>query len=665
MKMKNNSINKLKDRLDKCKDTAQKIAVLLNLSDYYLKNNQYNLSKEFAEKTLRIAEENNQLEAVSKASYIIGMSYIELSLYDLAMEYLIKSLEIAKQLVDKTLIQSILNGIGIVYWLTGDSDKALDCFQSIITNDVKSSAPVYHNIGSLYKESGDYHKALEYFTKAVSVSKKHSGNQIGILTTRIEIAESYLMLKNYDKALTLFNECLITALKEDIIESSRLFDIHIGFSKIYFYQGNKSKYLHHFLEAEKSVEKIKDDHNRKESYLFLSKFCEEMNKFDIAIDYYKKYAEINKNIFNADLAFNLAQVQDRFELLKKEMELEFNKKIDDTAIEMKERLCELQEVYADVVGLNNIGFFSDAMNRILLLTQKFHNNRNIPVLIEGETGSGKEIIARLIHCEKENSATPFISVNCSAISPSLFESELFGYEGGAFTGAKEKGMPGKLELAQGGTLFLDEIGDLPLDLQPKLLRVIQEKNLYRIGGVEKINLDIRIICATNHDLNLLIEQGKFRSDLYYRLNAGYVRMPPLRERKEEILPLAQMFLSYFTDLMNKKFIYFDKDAEIYLVSREWKGNVRELKNTIQRAVLVHDELVMKKHHLIDEFTIEKKGCLTGNCLLIPLDDDETSLSNIEKEIIKQLLERFRGNKTKTAEYLNITRVTLNNKLKER
>ncbi|MCL6478779.1 MAG: sigma-54 dependent transcriptional regulator [Peptococcaceae bacterium] len=210
----------------------------------------------------------------------------------------------------------------------------------------------------------------------------------------------------------------------------------------------------------------------------------------------------------------------------------FKDAVEAATEETRQELSRFKKAYYESIGLGNIGVFSQAMKKIFQQARKLHTDRSIPVLIEGETGTGKEVIARYIHYGDGNVTAPFVDLNCAAIAPNLFESELFGYEAGAFTGGTPRGQKGKLDLAQGGTLFLDEITEIPTDLQAKLLRVIQEKEFYRVGGLKKIKTDVRIVCATNVDIEKKVEEGAFRRDLYYRLNVGRISLPPLRERTE-------------------------------------------------------------------------------------------------------------------------------------
>ena len=208
---------------------------------------------------------------------------------------------------------------------------------------------------------------------------------------------------------------------------------------------------------------------------------------------------------------------------------------------------------------------------------------NATVLIQGESGTGKELIAQAVHDNSPRHTGPFVAINCSSIPDNLFESELFGYEEGSFTGAKKGGKIGKIEMAQGGTLFLDEIGEMPLFAQPKLLRILQEYELERIGSSKKIHLDIRIIAATNRDLADMVDEGKFRSDLYYRINVINLELPPLRARKDDIVPLAANYLKKLKTKMNTPLMSISQEANAVLLDYDWPGNIRQLQNVIEYA----------------------------------------------------------------------------------
>ncbi len=329
------------------------------------------------------------------------------------------------------------------------------------------------------------------------------------------------------------------------------------------------------------------------------------------------------------------------------------------------------EVQNDGIVINipdygHIGVFSEKMKTILATLYKFHDDPGIPVMIEGETGTGKEGLARLVHHGHGNNPAPFIPVNCSAIAPGLFESELFGYEEGAFTGAAKSGKAGKLELAQEGTIFLDEIGDLPDALQPKLLRVLQENEIFRVGGEKQIPLKVRIVAATNKDLEKEVEAGRFRQDLFFRLNTGIIKLPNLSEIKDSILPLAYLFLTKFAREKQRRFKYIENDTYEILKNYHWPGNVRELQNSIERVVLLNDEESVKPEHVqflrSEDSTISQPGVTPISIDKLKLPDNHLDYEMLNKEIIRLVLKKFDGNKSEAARYLGISRGSLRRKI---
>ncbi len=273
------------------------------------------------------------------------------------------------------------------------------------------------------------------------------------------------------------------------------------------------------------------------------------------------------------------------------------------------------------------------------------------VLIQGESGTGKELLARAIHEESPRSEAPFISVSCAALTESLLESELFGHEKGAFTGA-DAIKRGKLELAQDGTLFLDEIGDISLKLQMDLLRVLEQKEFRRVGGSDLIAINSRIIAATNRDLKSAIEEGRFRADLYYRLNVISIHIPPLRERREDIPLLVDHFIEKFNIEMGKQIRGVSEEAMRVLVDNNWPGNARELRNVIERAVVV------AKVNVITESDVSLPPA-PGSA-----NHRSKSLEEVEKEHIRVVLSQNKWNIVRSAQTLGIDRVTLYNKIKK-
>jgi DNA-binding NtrC family response regulator len=288
------------------------------------------------------------------------------------------------------------------------------------------------------------------------------------------------------------------------------------------------------------------------------------------------------------------------------------------------------------------------------------------ILIQGESGTGKELLARYVHKHSSRARMPFIAVNCAAIPHHLLESEMFGYEKGAFTGASMR-KTGKFELANGGTLLLDEIGEMDIQLQAKLLRVIQESEVDRLGAKEPVPVDVRIIATTNADLKACIRENKFRSDLYYRLNVVPVTVPPLRSRRGDIAVLASHFLEKYSRLNKKKPPALSNETVRLLEQYEWPGNVRELENVMERSVLFCHGPVIQPCHLFleqEEFIPSAQGDDDGVPTVDVTRFDGSTLKDVEKTLIFETLERVNGNRTRASEILGISVRTMRNKLNE-
>jgi PAS domain S-box-containing protein len=279
------------------------------------------------------------------------------------------------------------------------------------------------------------------------------------------------------------------------------------------------------------------------------------------------------------------------------------------------------------------------------------------VMLRGETGVGKELFAEAIHQSSSRSEFPFIAINCAAIPETLLESELFGYDKGAFTGASSTGKLGKFEEAQGGTLFLDEIGELPIRMQAKLLRFTQEKYIEKVGGSKKIPIDVRIVAATHRNLELMVQQGDFRADLYYRLQVVPVFIPPLWERQEDIPVLAHHFLSYYSEKCHKK-LSFSPDAMELLQKYQWPGNVREMANVVEYAVVMCQGEIITRDFLPAQIKGNwQQSELNSLCL-------KTALEKLEKEVIEKAMAKTNNNKSKAIELLGISRSAFYDKLEK-
>jgi len=321
------------------------------------------------------------------------------------------------------------------------------------------------------------------------------------------------------------------------------------------------------------------------------------------------------------------------------------------------------------VGFDYIMGESPQMNRIYDVVRQVAKSETTSVLIEGESGVGKEMIARLIHRYSARAEKPFLDINCASLPEQLLESELFGYEKGAFTDAKAQ-KQGLLEIANRGTLFLDEIGEMSQTIQVKLLRVMERMVFRRLGGTTDIHVSVRIVSATNRDLQKEVDEGRFRADLFYRLKVVPMYIPPLRERKEDLLKFVHFFMSSFKTKFNKEFDGINDDARDLMLAYPWPGNIRELKNVIERVVLLENGPTVRAEYLpfsasrMEESTIGRKldSLLSQN---LPEDgiDFDTIISELEKELILKASNQTGWNQSKTARLLNLKRDKLRYRMK--
>ena len=309
---------------------------------------------------------------------------------------------------------------------------------------------------------------------------------------------------------------------------------------------------------------------------------------------------------------------------------------------------QLRETLAATSGTKELAGQSPEMMRVLEAIQTV-GPTEATVLITGESGTGKELCARAIHAASNRRYNPMVVIHCGALTETLLESELFGHEKGAFTGAQYR-KKGSFELAEGGTVFLDEVGDISLKTQTDLLRVLQEREITRVGNPRPIHVDFRCIAATNKDLEALIQEGKFRPDLYYRLNVFQIHLPPLRERRSDIPLLVDVFTRKFSASMNKRITRVSPAAMEQLVAYPWPGNVRELENAVERAMVVAQEPELREQ----DFSLK----------LSAHSDTPRTLEDAERSHILSVLEECSGNQTQAAAVLDIDRVTLHNKLKK-
>ncbi|MGE5487272.1 MAG: sigma-54 interaction domain-containing protein [bacterium] len=335
-------------------------------------------------------------------------------------------------------------------------------------------------------------------------------------------------------------------------------------------------------------------------------------------------------------------------------------------------VATIKDITDDVAsGKREVIAHSPAMRDLLAFVRKVAASEATTVLLEGENGTGKDLIAKTLHYESPRQAEPFIAINCAAIPETLLESELFGYEKGAFTDARQQ-KRGLFELADRGTLFLDEIGEIPLTLQAKLLRVLEEQSFRRLGGLKDINLDLRFIAATNKNLREAVREGAFRQDLYFRLNVIQIVIPPLRERGQDILPLARFFVEHYNRKFKRRIEGISREAEELLLAHDWPGNVRELRNAIERAMILEESPLITPASL--PIAISASAAPAGTAILGAKGLDvqphpappTNGLSLVENErmLLIRALERTGGNQTQAARLLHVTRDTLRYKIKK-
>lgn len=326
------------------------------------------------------------------------------------------------------------------------------------------------------------------------------------------------------------------------------------------------------------------------------------------------------------------------------------------ASQLKREIRHLRREQKSRFGFDSIVAVSQEMERVLQISGKIAQSDAATVLIQGESGTGKEVVAHLIHERSKRQEMPFITVNCANFPEQMLENELCGHEKGAFTDAKEV-KKGLLEVADGGTLFLDEIGDMNPNLQGKILRLVEQRSFRRIGGIKDIQVDIRIVTATNKDLLTLKAEGQFREDLFYRVNVASIRIPPLRERPDDILPLTKYFVQKYNEEFHKNVQKISKGVEDFLGNYDWPGNVRELKNVIERALILGEGDTLLMEHLPIEIlgqASKQGGAIEG----IRIPPQGISLEKVEEALVKQALKMTNGNQTRAAKLLDISRDAL-------
>jgi DNA-binding NtrC family response regulator len=326
-------------------------------------------------------------------------------------------------------------------------------------------------------------------------------------------------------------------------------------------------------------------------------------------------------------------------------------------ISLRKEVSQFRDTISRQYNFSSIIGTSEQMMKIVDLVRKVAKSDATTILLQGESGTGKDLVAKVIHYESSRAGRPFMDINCTALPETLIESELFGFEKGAFTDAKQM-KKGLFELADGGTIFLDEIGDMKLSTQAKLLKVIENKTFKRIGGIRDITVDLRIIASTNKNLFEEVKKENFREDLYYRLKVIPILLPPLRDRPDDALMLSKFFIEEFNRDFKKHVKGLSKETERAFYEYPWPGNVRELKNVIERAMILENEEYILPEHLPAELTARDANSPVRGSSSITIPPGGLDIEEVEKELIRQALEQTKWNQTRAARLLNLTRDAL-------
>lgn len=419
------------------------------------------------------------------------------------------------------------------------------------------------------------------------------------------------------------------------------------------------------LNGGESFDKIK---NYDPDIILLDIYLTTHNGLELLKDFKKEFPHIPVIMITgySDVKIAVSAIKSgAFDFLLKPIDMEqlkhvLNKAKDNISlhseVEKYQTLLHNSELTRDFFGK------SHKIQRLLNSVEKLAKSPDTTILIEGESGTGKEEIAKYIHQNSPRKDLPFIQINCAAIPKELAESELFGHEKGAFTGAAQKTKFGKFELAEGGSLLLDEIGELTPELQVKLLRVLQEKRFYRVGGEKEVKINVRVLAATNKSLEDEVKKGNFREDLFYRLNVAKINIPPLRERKEDIPLLSHIFLKEFSIKFNKEIRGINSEALSILENYHWKGNIRELRNITERVALLMEEDEVKEHHLSGLLNNSKE--INDNEFVLNIPSRGIKIDIVLKSLILKTLNITNGNQVKAAKILGLSRSKLRYRMEQ-
>lgn len=606
------------------------------LSVVYAKQGDYEKAIAYCLKSLKLREASNDMRSIAFSLNNLGVYYIELGNFELALKYYQKALDLREKIGDKNGIALVLNNIGNTYFELKDYDRAAEYFERSreLIIELKDERILISNLialaGIMTEQKKDLKKAESYLQEAYEIGRK-LGVNYQLDQVRLELASIYVESDEFDKAEYFLKETI--ADKDPDHDLNTLADAY----KIFLHLNLK--------KADK----------------------------DEALKYMEKYTQLKDRIFSRETALKIAELQTSYDTEKKEREAEIyrlknvelkakNNQIKKQKAELEENLQKLRdseikynfvtEELTRNISSSFIGH-SKAVKNIINLISTVATSDITNVLITGETGTGKEVVARIIHECSIRKKKHFYAVNCSAIPDSLFESQFFGHEKNAFTGAATA-KAGWFEVANGSTLFLDEVGTMTFEQQAKLLRVLEEGKVVKVGSHTEIQVDVRIISATNLNLVHEVEVKKFRIDLFHRLATFVINIPPLRERKEDIPLLLKHFVGVYSKKFNKVINRIEKNVETALLQYDYPGNVRELRNMVERAVLVASSSTLKINDFLIPITLNNESSL----------DDIIPYEEMEKRLFLKALKATDFNRIKAAKLLNVNRKVVERRIEK-
>jgi len=641
-----------------------------NIGNNYFSLGNFEQALKYKFRELSYFEKSDDKPILARCLNGISVVYIHIGDYEKAIDYGLRSLKLKEALGNEAeLAQSLLN-MGVIHEEIGNGEKAMEFYQRALKNhrscgDRIGISKTLNNIGNLLLDDGQPEAALEKYKESIRI-KEEMGDKVGLMTTLGNIGKIYGMnLGETARGLPYLIKSLDIAV--DIKDRFQQASMLIIIADLQIRQGRLTEADNNLQKAMKLIDQNHYQNLKQDLYRVLARVSAKQERFEDAYAYQRKHTGAIEKHLNERSIRMIADMQTRYDIEKKGKEAEIyrlknvelvrkNKQIEQQRQDLLKTIDRLKksEIKYDTatnelkknIGLELIGE-SDAIRKIINLISAVSPSDNTNVLITGESGTGKEIVARKLHEFSHRANNNFCAVNTSAVPESLLESEFFGYEKDAFTGANKMHI-GWFEKAHTGTLFLDEIGTMQPEQQVKLLRVLEERKIIRLGSHTEIPIDVRIISATNVKLQSLVETHRFREDLYHRLSTFIIHIPPLRERKEDIPLLLQHFIRMFGRILNKRIRRIDKDIEPKLMAYDFPGNVRELKNIVERAIIMADSSHLNlKHFSIPEPDASRDPLHS----LVPLYE-------MEKSLVIRALKATGYNQKRAAEILGINRMAV-------